>query len=257
MDYLSHLAADAARLREVAARDLSAPVPSCPDWTVADLVRHVAEVYLHKTECMRGNGSPAPRPGRPTPLARPEEWPPDLSAEEPLALFDRAFTALTGEFAARSPDSPAWTWYSPEQDVGFWIRRMAQETVIHRVDAELALGVPVRPIPDDLAVDGVDEVLERFLGYGSRVWREEFGNLLDDLDGRAVRVAAGDRSWVVALTKDGVVVSARGDTAATVSGAPQPVLLWLWRRAGDDVVGVDGDRALVAKARELLGVATQ
>jgi uncharacterized protein (TIGR03083 family) len=244
MDYLSHLAADAARLREVAARDLSAPVPSCPDWTVADLVLHVAEVYLHKTECMRRN-------------ARPEDWPPDLGGEQPLALFDRALTALTAEFAARPSESPAWTWYAPEQNVGFWIRRMAQETVIHRVDAELALGVPVSPIPEDLALDGVDEALERFLAYGSKVWREDFGNLLDDLDGRAVRISAGDLSWVAALAKGGVTVSARGDSAASVSGAPQPVLLWLWRRAGDDVVGVDGDRALVAKLSELLGAATQ
>ena len=45
---------------------------------------------------------------------------------------------------------------------------MAQETVIHRVDAELAAGEPIAPIPDDLAVDGIDEVLERFLAYGSR-----------------------------------------------------------------------------------------
>jgi uncharacterized protein (TIGR03083 family) len=257
MDYLSHLAADAARLREVAARDLSAPVPSCPGWTATDLVRHVAEVYLHKTECMQRN-------------ARPEDWPPDLSGEQPLALFDRALAALTDEFAARSPELPAWTWYSPEQNVGFWIRRMAQETVIHRVDAELALGLPVSPIPEDLALDGVDEALERFLAYGSKVWREDFGDLLDDLDGRAVRITvgggpagqgggknAGDMSWVAALAKDGVTVSERGDSAASVSGAPQPVLLWLWRRAGDDVVGMDGDRTLVAKLSALLGAATQ
>jgi uncharacterized protein (TIGR03083 family) len=247
MEYAKCLAADAARLRAASARDLSAPVPSCPGWTVTDLVRHVAEVYLHKTECMRRN-------------ARPEDWPPDLGGEQPLALFDRAYAALSAEFAARSPDSPAWTWYAPEQNVGFWLRRMAQETVIHRVDAELAAGVPISPIPDDLAVDGVDEVLERFLAYGSREWPEDFGDLLDelgDLDGRAVRVSAGERSWLVRVAKDGVSVSGQGDSQASVSGAPQPVLLWLWRRAGDDVVEVGGDRALVAKVRELLGAATQ
>lgn len=34
------------------------------------------------------------------------------------------------------------------------------------------------------------------------------------------------------------------------------MLLWLWRRAGDEVVTIDGDRALVAQLRELLGAAT-
>jgi uncharacterized protein (TIGR03083 family) len=121
---LECLDADFARLREVAhGADLSAVVPSCPDWTVRDLVQHIGAVYLHKVECMRLGTAPDP-------------WPPaGLADEEPLALLDRAYAALTSEFTSRSPESPAFTWYGPDQTVGFWIRRMAQETVIHRVDA--------------------------------------------------------------------------------------------------------------------------
>jgi uncharacterized protein (TIGR03083 family) len=248
--FLECLAADASRLREVAAGDLGAPVPTCPDWTVADLVRHVGVVYLHKTECMRLNAFPDP-------------WPPDVADEEPLALLDRSYTALTGEFATRAPESPSVTWFDPEQTVGFWIRRMAQETVIHRLDAELALGVPAAPIPADLAIDGVDEVLVRFLAFGSTEWREDFGDLLDDCDGRAVQVRAGDSSWLVRLTKDGVMVSGPGDAdagaadvAATVSGAPDAVLIWLWRRSGDEAITTQGDPAVVGKLWQLLGAAT-
>jgi hypothetical protein len=40
---------------------------------------------------------------------------------------------------------------------------MAQETVIHRVDAELAAGAPVAVIPGDLAADGIDELLAAFV----------------------------------------------------------------------------------------------
>ncbi len=39
----------AARLRAVVPTDPTATMPSCPGWTVADLTRHVGEVYLHKT----------------------------------------------------------------------------------------------------------------------------------------------------------------------------------------------------------------
>lgn len=43
--YLECLAADERRLRELAGgADLATPVPSCPDWTLADLVEHVALV---------------------------------------------------------------------------------------------------------------------------------------------------------------------------------------------------------------------
>ncbi|TML25945.1 MAG: maleylpyruvate isomerase family protein, partial [Actinobacteria bacterium] len=148
---LTCLDTDFTRFRQVVARDLTAPVPSCPGWTVDDLVRHVGLVYRHKVEAMRRG------------LPGEGEWPPaGVEGEETVALLDRGYAELTAEFAARKPDEPSGTWYEPEQTVGFWIRRMAQETVIHRVDAEQALGEPLAEIPDDLALDGVDEVLERF-----------------------------------------------------------------------------------------------
>src|ERR1700746_503207 len=52
--FLQCLAADYGDLRDAAsAAELTATVPSCPGWTVSDLVRHVAEVYLHKVTLMR------------------------------------------------------------------------------------------------------------------------------------------------------------------------------------------------------------
>lgn len=246
--YLECLHADAARLRDVAGKDLSPPVPSCPGWTVTDLVRHVAETYLHKTEIMRRGEIPRP-------------WPPDLSGEPPLGAFDRAYRGLRTELTTRPPGEPTPTWFTPDQTVGFWIRRMAQESVIHRVDAELALGSPLAPIPDDLATDGVDEVLERFLGYGSREWAEGIGDDLSSCDGRSVLVTAGGHAWLVRLAPDGVDVTAQADPAvmappAAVGGTPAEVLLWLWRRAGDERVRLDGDVALIGRLRQLLGDVT-
>ena len=244
--YLECLAADAARLRFIAAENLSAPVPSCPEWTVTELVRHVAVVYLHKTEAMRRGAWPSP-------------WPPDVSGEGPLDLFDRAYAGLVAEFAARKPDEPTVTWYQPEQTVGFWLRRMAQETVIHRVDAELALAAPFAPIPDDLAVDGIDEVLVRFLDFGSKEWTEDFGDRLASCDGRVVLVRSGGAAWSARLEPTGVTVtSGEADQHhATADGDPTHVLLWLWRRVGDEAVRLEGDPALIGKVRELLGDATR
>jgi len=62
--FLECLASDYVALREAAAvADLAAPVPSCPDWSVTDLIWHVGEVYLHKVTLMRTG-------------EEPEEWPP-------------------------------------------------------------------------------------------------------------------------------------------------------------------------------------
>jgi uncharacterized protein (TIGR03083 family) len=221
-------------------------VPSCPGWTVDDLTRHVAEVYLHKTECIRQRTFPRP-------------WPPDLSGEPAVPLLDRAYSGLIGEFAAHSAEAPAATWYDPEQTVGFWIRRMAQETVIHRVDAELSAGEPIGEIPEDLAVDGIDEVLERFLGYGSRAWVDEFAGSLPDRALPAVLVATDGYGWLVRATPDGVevdVATPRLDAPASVSGDPVPLLLWLWRRTLGGVE-VAGDQELIGTLRTLLHDATQ
>lgn len=49
---------------------------------------------------------------------------------------------------------------------GVYLHKMAQETVIHRIDAELGTGQPVAPVPDDLAVDGIDQLLQVFVAYG-------------------------------------------------------------------------------------------
>jgi uncharacterized protein (TIGR03083 family) len=255
--YLDALAADFVLLRDAAsAAGLDAPVPSCPGWTVADLVRHTGQVYLHKTLAMQ--------------LAEfPADWPPEsLDDEPPLALLDRTYAGLTHELAARAPDSPAPTWYGPEPTVAFWTRRMAQETVIHRIDAELAAqavtGHAVSPVPGDIAADGVDEVLIRFLGYGSTAWPEEFAAL----QGPRLETAGGDdtvvvetdgAAWTVRPRPDRVDVrtGTSGEVHAVVSGDPAPLLSWLWGRGGEETVAVSGDPAWADYLRRLLVATTQ
>jgi uncharacterized protein (TIGR03083 family) len=245
---LEALATDFARLREVATTaDLNAPVPSCPGWTIADLVRHVGEVYLHKVECMRLG-------------SHPEPWPPaGIKAEETLALLDRAYAALTAEFASRDPGDAAFTWYGPDQTVGFWIRRMAQETVVHRVDAEIAAGVEVTEIPDDLALDGIDEFLVAFVEYGSTTWPDEYGEVLATTDGRGIRLETSGAAWLVRPTPEAIEVRASDldGASAVVSGKPPALLLWAWNRTGAGAITTSGDAALVTELRRVFAAGAQ
>ncbi len=241
----SSLDADLTRLRQVAVRDLTAPVPNCPQWTVDDLVRHVGMVYLHKVTAMRSG-------------ALPESWPPaELEGEESLALLDRGYAELIAEFDERKPDEPTPTWYEPDQTVGFWVRRMAQETVIHRIDAEQALGEPVAGITDEIALDGIDEILQCFLAWPSTVWPEEFAPSLPAAE-EAVLVRAGGRGWLVRASPDRITVTDAGPgAAASVSGDPASVLLWLWRRSGGDGIVRAGELAAIERLHSLLYIATQ
>ncbi|SIM79308.1 maleylpyruvate isomerase family mycothiol-dependent enzyme [Micromonospora cremea] len=248
--FLDCLADDFARLRAVAPTDFTAAVPSCPGWSVADLTRHVGEVYLHKTLAIRDG-------------AEPEPWPPaELATEEPLALLDRAYAGLLAEFAAHDPEDAAGSWYAPGQTVGFWMRRMAQETVIHRIDAELGVGAPVAPIPDDLAVDGVDELLKVFVEYGVAEWAKFFTEILDDSPGWTYTLRTDGAAWSV-RTGPGVfrVTDGAADAAdVSVTGPPAAMLRWVWGRelAGQPSgVTIEGPAEAVTQLRRCIATATQ
>jgi uncharacterized protein (TIGR03083 family) len=249
--FLDCLTADFNRLRAVVPTDLGASVPTCPGWTVADLTYHVGEVYLHKTLAMREG-------------AEPEPWPPkELADEEPLALLDRAYAALRQEFATRKPEDSAGTWYGPDQTVGFWIRRMAHETVIHRIDAELGTREPVAPIRPELAVDGIDELLKVFVAYGVAEWGDYFAGILAPSQGWTYLVQTDGAAWQV-RTGPGVfaVEDGAGDKRidVTVSGPPAAVLRWVWNREGPDEptgVTIEGAPQAVEELRRCIVTATQ
>lgn len=226
--YRQCLDADFHTLRRVAVdADPSAPVPGCPGWTLDDLVRHVARVYLHKVENIRQHRDPEPWP------------PPGVETEPLLGLLDRAHAALIAEFDQRPPEEQVYGWYGPDQTVGFWIRRMAQETVIHRVDAEQAAGQAVAPVPDDLAEDGIDEILVAFVAFGIQGWPDMFADLLPPDHPLVVMIRTPGRAWTARLAVTGPTVAdgvAAGPADVTVEGPPDQVLLWLWNRGGEAMV---------------------
>jgi uncharacterized protein (TIGR03083 family) len=240
--FLTRLRSDAARISDIAGHDLAAEVPSCPGWTVRDAVLHTAEVYAHKVACMRLPGGPQ----------QPEDWShPPADGHDPVQWFRERFSELVDELEARGPQAPSYTWFEPDQTVGFWFRRMAQETAVHRVDVESAFGAAM-PVAEDLAVDGIDEVLHLFLAYQSP-------DVGPDGPGRGtVAVRTGDHIWRATLDPDDVALSrVPGPADAVVSGEPSELLLWLWGRRPDAAVSTEGDRELLAGFRERLRIVTQ
>lgn len=243
--YATSIRRDTNRLLEVAAPELGAPVPTCPGWSMEDLVRHVAAVFLRKVECMRRG-------------ARPDPWPPDwLQERDALEVLDEARDTLLEELAARDPLEERCTWWEPDQTNGFWYRRMALEVAVHLVDAELArvdepghgesVGVQVAAVEDDVALDGIDEVLRIFLA--GPWWDGDF-HTEHPLDAR-LRVTASGRSWTVTATESSVVVREEtdSDVRAEIAGSASDVFLWLWGRETIEALLVSGDEDLAEELR--------
>ncbi|MEU8221182.1 maleylpyruvate isomerase family mycothiol-dependent enzyme [Kribbella sp. NPDC048915] len=240
MDFLEHVRAESARLGEVARTGLDASVPSCPGWTVDDVVRHVAQVYVHKVEALKRG-------------TRPDPWPPDFSDLVSLEWYDEARTAIVDALAAAGTTTPTWTFDPRDSTSAFWHRRMAHETVVHRIDVEQAHDV-VSPIDPALALDGIDEILYPTL---AGPWWEE-GDTEYPMDA-AVRLTAADRSWTVSADATSVDVrqGAAGTAAATISAEPAQLYLWLWGRVGEDVIDIGGDRAVARAFRGRVSEAAQ
>jgi len=219
--YLTQLTDDSRALDEVlATADLECAVRSCPGWLLSDLAHHVAEGYQDKIVTLRTGH-------------RPATWPPEPSEGIWLAPVREFLTAsrqeLFHELSTREPAQSCWTWYPEDQTVGFWARRMAQETVIHLWDAQDAVARP-SPIGSEVAADGIDELLVVFL---SGDWSDEpqpgpYGTL---------DVATGDDRWRITLAADSVAVERLPVTTtppapaeATIAGSAEDLLLGLWGR---------------------------
>jgi uncharacterized protein (TIGR03083 family) len=228
-DYISALRREGRLLGDVAERaDLDAPVPSCPGWTVAELLWHVGDAHdfwgrVVATRATDRSQIPA-APDRPADAAL-------------LGWYRTGLDRLAERLAAADPATPVWTWAS-RKDVAFVQRRMALETVVHRVDAELAATSKPSPIDPALAVDGVDEFL-RFFARERTKGAEELGGSVH------LHATDADGEWLVTEAGGDLLVSrgyAKGDAVAR--GTASDLLLLLWRR-GRGAVEVHGDQAVL------------
>jgi uncharacterized protein (TIGR03083 family) len=262
--YLDHIRQESARFRAVLADcDPAARVPSCPDWDAADLLWHLAGVQLFWAKILRHRPH---SPDDPEIADEPEARRPESYAEL-LDAFDDYSHALVTELERADPEAEAWHW-SGDNRVGTTHRRQAHEALIHRVDAELAAGVPVTPLDAALADDGVAEVLGVMYG-GAPPW----GTFTPTGETVAVRMTDTGTDLLVALGKfsgtdpdDGKtyededdlnLVDSGADPAASIAGTAADLDAWLWKRnigwPDDDRIRVEGDRITMEKLEAILG----
>jgi uncharacterized protein (TIGR03083 family) len=238
--WLAALRADGPALRDAAAASgPDTPVPSCPEWTVADLVGHVTGL-LHWVR------EQVPRGVTTLPTVRPETAPrPDWSA----ALDDlrRELAGTIETLEAVDSETPAWNWAPQPKQAAFWQRRMAHEISVHRWDAEVAAGRPAA-IETKLAADGVNEVLDTWLPAGRRKGGTDRHGV--------VHLTATDAGyeWFVRLRGPGVALLDTGTILdkddhhprAEARGTASELLLTLMGRRAPDILLISGEPELVA-----------
>lgn len=176
-------------------------VPTCPDWSLPELVHHVGGVHRWQRAQLLADD--------PSALASI-----DRSERPPLnalgGWYRSGLASLLDTIAEVGPDRLTPSWFGP-RPASFWVRRAAHETAIHRWDAEAATANP-RPLAQDLAVDALDELFEVVsVGkFDPSAWNDAEVTIhlhATDVDGE----------WLIRLSSDGLEMSHthdKGDVAA-------------------------------------------
>jgi uncharacterized protein (TIGR03083 family) len=224
--------------------DLQQRVPTCPDWSLYQLAGHLGQAHRWATAIITRPAATPPDPSELGVVPAPEDtdgldtWLRDGAGE------------LVDAIRVAGPQAPVWSW-ADDQSVGFWARRMAHETAVHRADVELALGREFA-LEADLAADAISEWLGLLSLPQTLEVRPELAVLRGD--GQILHLHSTDPGlgeageWIVHWTQSGPVWEhghAKGDVA--VRGAVVDLLLVLMRRVPPDEapINVLGDASVL------------
>ena len=214
--------------------DLTAPIPSCPGWTMKDLVAHVGGTWGWVARIV----STGTRSGEfPT-------IPDTVTGSALISVVEERVRQLLQVLEGADPEADCWT-FGPPRSALFWFRRQALETTVHAWDAEGAVAHPA-PIDADLACEGIDEfltvMLPRQVKENPDIWT-----------GQSVHLhrTDGDGEWLVQLGPDGQTSyehsHGKGDVA--LRGSASSLYLWCVNRVPMDDLEVFGDRTVAHQWR--------
>jgi len=229
--YIAALRDRSQALLQAARTDLDAAVPSCPGWTVADLVTHAGGIW--------GWAANIVRTGARADVATPPEG---CRGNGLLAWAEKRSSEAIDALEGADPDSDCWTFGLPRSRL-FWFRRQALETAVHAWDAQHAAG-HAEPIDPVLASDGIDEFLAVLLARQVRAQPEGWS-------GQSVHFHCtdADGEWMVQLGPDGAVTVDRthGKADVAVRGPASSVYLWCLNRVAAPDVEIIGDGSLAGR----------
>ncbi|UOZ06690.1 maleylpyruvate isomerase family mycothiol-dependent enzyme [Amycolatopsis sp. WQ 127309] len=244
MDTSAHLESVVAQTTTFAewvqGQDPATRVPTCPKWSLAELVGHVGGTQRMVATLVgqRLTDPSAALAAMDTGPADPAGW---------RAWLTGTAAAAADAFGSVDDSTPVWDPSGGDSGVPFWARRLFGEITVHRADAAGALGEHYDVSPDHAAAT-IDDWLETMTSPGYAQARPEFVDAIRDT-GRVLHFHATDSAheWLVRRTPDLVVLErAHAEADATVRGPAAELLLVLTRRRPLDAarnLDLHGDRA--------------
>jgi uncharacterized protein (TIGR03083 family) len=214
--------------------DLTAPIPSCPGWTMSDLVAHVGGTWGWAAKIVSSGERSREFPA----------IPPSVTGAALIDMVEERVRQLLQVLESADPEANCWTFGLPRSAL-FWFRRQALETTVHAWDAQGAVAHPT-PLEAAVASDGIDEFLEVML---PRQVKEN----PDIWTGQSLHLhrTDGDGEWLVQLGPNGETSFDHAHDKANVAmrGTASSLYLWCLNRIPLDDLEVFGDRAVAHQWR--------
>jgi uncharacterized protein (TIGR03083 family) len=219
--------------------DTPPPVPACPDWSTADLVRHMGHVHRLVNHIIVERLENLPTDAHDSFRA-----PADATADDLADWFAEGATALAETFRTTDPKTRVWSW-GQQQDVGFWLKEQTTEAAVHRWDLEGAIGSP-QAVDKELAAEGVAEFLSDIVPYRRTLKSPKPAAMKGE--GYRFRQTDGSGVWSVALDRDGLRPLADDEPAdAELAGSASDLLLFLWHRIPGEPLLASGDAKMLER----------
>lgn len=195
------------RAAAASAPSVDTMVPTCPEWTLLELVQHLGSSHRRWAATVAAGPADGP-PDEAVWVSAPDA----LGEREALVAWSAESTEeLLNALREAGPDRRCWTWWggsqSPQNAVGV-ARHQLQHVTVHAYDAQITQGA-AQPLPHEAALDGVDEFLSTSVA-GTDAWPHKPA----EIDYHAT----DGRSWRLSLTAAGVQVTSLDTSGATDSG---------------------------------------
>ncbi|MET9914587.1 maleylpyruvate isomerase family mycothiol-dependent enzyme [Streptomyces sp. NPDC006476] len=234
------------RAAVAAAPSLDAQVPTCPGWTLFDLVKHLGGGDRFWAAIVGAGPADAP-PAEATAARAALEVP--RQRETLLAWLAASTQLLLDALREAGPESGCWTWWpasqSPQTSGGV-ARHRVQETAVHAYDAQLAGGA-AQPLPVEVALDGVEEFLFTVCGTPSAWPHKPTAFDFHSAEGRSWRLTVdGDGARSARILAPTAATGEESEAAgASVHGTASELVLYLYDRIQAESLRVDGDAGLL------------
>ena len=213
--------------------DGSTPVPTCPGWSLTQLLRHVGRGDRWAAQIVRD---------RPDDFVDPrtvEGGKPPPDPADAIAWLHGGAQRLVDAVELSGAETPVWTFLGP-RPASWRIRRRLHEAAVHRADAAIATGAEFA-LAADIAADAITEWLERVaIQAGSE------GEPLPLEDGNTLHLHATDPGlgeageWTIGVDDGKITWSHQhGKGSAALRGGATELLLAMVRRVAVADTGIE------------------